>query len=97
MIKLNIFDADAARVAVQNPDPDVGVAVREQVGNFFGPLNKAVGIAVKIFLIAHIQCFCLIFKAIEIKMKNPAVAAGVFVHDRKRWAGGLFRYTKLFA
>lgn len=81
MIKLNIFHADAARGAVQNPDPDVGVTVREQVGNFFGPLNKAVGITVKIFLIAHIQCFCLIFKAIEIEMKDPAVAPGIFVYN----------------
>lgn len=93
MIKLNIFDADAARTGVQNHYPDVGVAIREQVGDFFGPFNKAVGIAVKIFLIAHIQCFCLVFKAIEIKMKDPAVAACVFVHDRKRVACGLFGYT----
>ncbi|MDB5146887.1 MAG: hypothetical protein JWQ57_907 [Mucilaginibacter sp.] len=93
MIKLNIFDADAPRIAVQNLDSDVGVVVREQVGNFLGPFNKAVGIAVKIFLIAHIQCFCLVFKTIEIKMKDPAVAACVFVHDRKRGACGLFGYT----
>lgn len=93
MIKLNIFDADAARIAVQNVDPDGGIMVRKQVGDLFGPLNKAVGTAVKIFLIAHIQCFCLIFKAIEIKMKDPAVAAYVFVHNRKRWTGGLFGYT----
>lgn len=93
MIKLNIFDADAMRIAVQNVDPDSGIVVREQVGNLFGPLNKAVGTAIKIFLIAHIKRFCLVFKAIEIKMKDPAVAANVFVHDRKRWTGGLFGYT----
>lgn len=81
MIKLNIFDADTSRTAVQNLDPDIGVTAREQVGNFFGPLNKAVGIAIKIFLIAHIQRFCLIFKTIEIKMKDPAVAAGIFIYD----------------
>lgn len=97
MIKLNIFDADAACIAVQNQDPDIGVVVREQVGDLFGPFNKAVGIAVKILLIAHIQCFCLVFKTIEIKMKDPAVAAGIFVHDRKRWTGSLFGYTQLFA
>lgn len=97
MIKLNIFHADAARGAVQNPDPDVGVTVREQVGNFFRPFNKAVGITIKILLVAHIQCFRLIFKTIEIKMKNPAVVAGVFVYDRKRRTGSLLGYAKLFA
>lgn len=92
MIKLNIFDADAARIAVQNVDPDGSIMVREQVGNLFGPLNKAISAAVKIFLIAHIKRLCLVFKTIEIKMKDPAVAANVFVHDRKRWTGGLFGY-----
>lgn len=96
MIKLNIFDAYASRIAVQNLDANVGIVVREQVGDLFRPLNKAIGIAVKIFFIAHIQGFCLVFKAIEIEMIDPATAAGVFVYDRKRWAGSLFGYTQSF-
>lgn len=90
MIKLNIFDADAARIAVQYLDPDGGIMIRQQIRDLFGPLNKAVGTAVKIFLIAHIQGFCLVFKAIEIKMEDPAVASNVFVHDSERWTGSLF-------
>lgn len=93
--KLNIFDANTTRIAVQNLDPDVGIMLREQIGDLFGPLNKAVGSTVKIFLVAHIQCFCLIFKTIKIKMKDPAITANVFVHDGKRWTGSLFCYSQL--
>lgn len=96
MIKLNIFDADASRIAVQNLDPDIGVVLRKQVGDLFGPLNKAISIAVKIFFIAHVQRFCLVFKAIEIEMIDPATVAGVFVDDGKCWAGSLFGYTQSF-
>lgn len=94
MIKLNIFDADTSRIAIQNLDPDIGVVVGKQVGNLFGPLNKAVGIAVKIFFIAHIQSFRLVFEAIEVKMIDPVLVSDVFVHDGKRWTGSRFGYTQ---
>jgi len=96
MIKLNIFDADASRIAIQNLDPNIGVVLRKQVRDLFGPLNKAISIAVEIFFIAHVKRFCLVFKTIEVEMIDPATAAGVFVDDGKCWAGSLFGYTQSF-
>ena len=96
-MELKVLDADKSQIVIGYLNIYSCVMIRQQVGNFFGPLNKAVGPAVKIFLVAHVQRLGLCFKAIKIEMKNAAIPPYVFVNDRKCRAGGWFLNAHFFA
>ena len=44
MLTLNLFNIYLPRIFAGYSYPDADVVLRQQVGNFFGPFNKAAGI-----------------------------------------------------
>ena len=48
----------------------LGIMIGQQIGDLFGPFNKAVIARVKVFFVTHIQRFGLVFKAVKIEMIN---------------------------
>ncbi len=87
MFKLNILNYYFARVISKHINVNFYVMFRKQVRYFFGPLYKAPGIRVKIFFVAHIKGFALVFKPVKIKMVNFFAVADIFIHNGKGRAG----------
>ncbi len=77
--------------------PYAGVAIRNKVCYFFRPLYKTVIARVKVFFIAHIQGFALVFQPVKIKVINRAVLTFVFIYYRKCRAGNRIANAQLFA
>src|SRR5689334_21009194 len=69
---------------------------RKQVHDFFGPLNKAIIIVVKIFFITKIISFLFALDPVKIKMKNlTSGGAQIFIYNREGRAADITTNTEL--
>lgn len=57
----NVFNCYLPAMGINYLYVHTRIAIRQQVGNLFGPLYKTVITRVKVFFVAHIHSFALVF------------------------------------